>query len=222
MAKVKKLPMLTVRTLAGVDVPVADLSHITIDLRTLAVPIDSLKPDPRNARLHGEKNRSAIRASLQKFGQQETISIDANGVILAGNGRWNEAKSLGWKYVAVSRTALTGAAARAWALSANRTGELAEWDTAELQASLEELKTAEFDLEGLEIGEKELEALAEGDFETAHGFAPKKPDPEPEGGDQPYAPVFKIIVNCKNEREQRKLIEEFDKRGLDFTAPNVT
>jgi len=34
------------------------------------VPIDQLEEDPKNARLHPEKNLNAIKESLGKFGQR--------------------------------------------------------------------------------------------------------------------------------------------------------
>jgi DNA modification methylase len=39
-------------------------------LVTETVPIDSLKPDPKNVRVHDAKNLKAITASLREFGQQ--------------------------------------------------------------------------------------------------------------------------------------------------------
>ncbi|HEV7301593.1 MAG TPA: ParB N-terminal domain-containing protein [Tepidisphaeraceae bacterium] len=214
----------TVTLADGSIVPVAAVEHITPDLRPLAVPIDSLTPDPRNARTHGDKNRAAIAKSLQQNGQLKPISVDANGVILAGNGTWAEAKALGWQYIARARTALTGAAAMRWALQDNRTAELAEWDQAELERQTDEL-AAEldgFDLGDIGFDEGQLEALLNGDVKKAHGFAPAPPPKDPPAGEQKYPSVFKIIITCTDERHQAELIKEFEGRGYQFTAPNVT
>jgi len=67
--------------------------------------------------------------------------VDGDGVIVAGNGTFAAAKAMGWKTIDVVRTKLRGAEARAYAISDNRTAELAEWDAAELTKQLEELST---------------------------------------------------------------------------------
>ncbi len=92
------------------------------------VSIDSLLIDPANDRVHSERNLSAIRASLRRFGQQKPIVVDGENIVRAGNGTWLAAKAEGWTEIAVVRTALTGAEAMAFALVDNRTAELAEWD----------------------------------------------------------------------------------------------
>jgi ParB-like chromosome segregation protein Spo0J len=230
----------TVKSNRGAANDQPDLSYIAADLRPLAVAIDSLTPDPHNARLHGEKNRAAVAESLRLNGQLKPITVDADGVILTGNCTWETAKSLGWKYIARTRTELRGAKARAWAIQDNRTAELAEWDQDELQRQSDQI-AAELDgvtLESLGFDEAQLKALGEGDFEAAHGFAPKKPPAEPEGGEQDYAAVFKIILSCPTEDFHRELIEALEKntagdaaaaavlarllKGVEFTAPNVT
>jgi ParB-like chromosome segregation protein Spo0J len=39
------------------------------------IQISTLIPDPNNARKHNEKNLSAIKGSLAKFGQQKPIVV---------------------------------------------------------------------------------------------------------------------------------------------------
>lgn len=112
-------------------------------LEPLLVPIGSVKLDPANARLHPERNLSAIQASLTRFGQQKPIVVDKNGVVLAGNGTLEAAVAMGWTHVAAVRTKLAGLEARAYAIADNKTGELAEWDWERLSSQLRDLK-AEF------------------------------------------------------------------------------
>lgn len=92
------------------------------------VPVESLTLDPKNARVHGDRNLEAIRASLEKYGQQAPLVVDADGIVLAGNGRLQAARALGWTHVDVARSPLRGEAARAFALADNKTAELADWD----------------------------------------------------------------------------------------------
>jgi len=109
-------------------------------MKTELVPIDSLTFDPSNVRKHGEKNLATIKASLNRFGQQKPIVVDANGVVRAGNGTLAAAKALGWKEVSVVRSTLAGSEATAYAIADNRTAELAEWDDDALAQTLAALQ----------------------------------------------------------------------------------
>lgn len=113
--------------------------------------IEDLTLDPRNARTHSQKNLDAIAASLTKFGQRKPIVITEDGVVLAGNGTLEAAKSLGWDHIDVSVTPADWDldTARAYALADNRTAELAEWDESILAQQLLELHDADFDIEAL-------------------------------------------------------------------------
>jgi DNA modification methylase len=117
--------------------------------------------DPENARKHSQKNLDAIKASLTKFGQRKPIVINSKGVILAGNGTVEAARSLGWDHidVAVVPSDWDEATARAYALADNRTAELAEWDENVLAKQLLELMDEDFDIEaiGFELPEPEIE-----------------------------------------------------------------
>ena len=100
----------------------------------------SLKPDPKNARKHSARNLDAIKKSLERFGQQKPIVVSASGVVLAGNGTLEAAIALGWEEIEVTRSALKGASATAYAIADNRTAELAEWDDDILAETLEALR----------------------------------------------------------------------------------
>lgn len=106
--------------------------------------ISDLHQDPRNARLHNERNLDMIVASLGEVGTARSIVVDETNTILAGNGtvlaaekagitkvRVIEAK--GDELIAVMRTNLTPEQKRKLALYDNRTAELAKWDTEALQ-----------------------------------------------------------------------------------------
>ena len=113
--------------------------HIESSLRSLAVPLCDVFPDPANLRLHPERNLTAIVNSLRAFGQQRPILCDAKGRIIAGNGTYAAAKQLGWESIAVTKTALDGAQAAAYAIADNRTAILADWDDEALRTTLDAL-----------------------------------------------------------------------------------
>ena len=125
------------------NVPVkteTDLSHIAESLRSLAVPIDSIDADPANARVHPTENLEAIRASLRVYGQRKPIVVNRRtGTVEAGNGTLAAARMLGWKFIAVVFVDDDSMTAAGFAISDNRTAELAGWDQAALEATLRSL-----------------------------------------------------------------------------------
>ncbi len=114
------------------------------------VPTSSLKEDTANARTHDERNLDAIKGSLKAFGQVKPIIVDSTGTVIAGNGTLRAAIALGWSEIAVIRTSIKDAKKRAaYALSDNRTAELAAWDDAILTDTLRALKDDGFDIESI-------------------------------------------------------------------------
>lgn len=117
-----------------------DIAYIAEALRPLAVPIDSLNLDPANVRQHGEKNMSAIAASLARWGQRSPVIVQREGMVVrAGNGRVMAARSLGWKHIAALIVDESSVEATAFAIADNRTAELAEWDSEGLASLLQSM-----------------------------------------------------------------------------------
>ena len=56
-----------------------------------------LKYDPRNYRIHTDKNKRLIKKSLEDCGAGRSILLDKNDVIIAGNGVYEQALELGLK-----------------------------------------------------------------------------------------------------------------------------
>lgn len=57
-----------------------------------------LKIDPRNVRLHGRENKKRIKQSLEAIGAGRGILADGENIIRAGNGIYEQAKKLGFKF----------------------------------------------------------------------------------------------------------------------------
>jgi ParB-like chromosome segregation protein Spo0J len=127
------------------------------ELRIETVNIDSLTPDPANARKHDERNISAIADSLRLFGQRKPITVTPDSIVITGNGTVRAAKSLGWTEIVIARTPIgwTHEQIRAWAIADNQTAMLAEWDDKILADQLLELDANGWKLE--EIGFVNLE-----------------------------------------------------------------
>lgn len=118
----------------------------------------NLKFDPRNARTHDRENIEAIKASLERFGQQKPIVIDKSGTVIAGNGTLQAALELGWDSIKVVCSELDADGLKAFALADNRTAELAGWDEEILVSLLEEISE---DMVSLGFDESFLEELQE-------------------------------------------------------------
>jgi ParB/Sulfiredoxin domain len=160
------------------------------------VSIDSLTPDPGNARKHGDRNLQTIAASLRRFGQQKPIVVDSRDVVRAGNGQLAAAKSLGWKRISIIRSDLPPRELTAYAVADNRTGELAEWD-AEVLGSL---------LVDPEIGD-----VGFTDDERKEFLVDAMPRAFPESGE--IRETFEVVVECEDENEQRRLYERLTAEG---------
>jgi hypothetical protein len=125
-----------------------------------SVPISSLVFDPNNARKHSAQNLKAISTSLEKFGQRKPIVVH-NGVIIAGNGTVEAAKSLGWTEITISEVPSDWdlATAKAYAIADNRSAELAEWDTPVLVEQLTEMQDEGWDLKEFGFDDGIMESL---------------------------------------------------------------
>ncbi len=160
-------------------------------IKVESLPVGSLHLDPANVRRHPERNLAAIKASLARFGQQTPIVVDAQGVVRKGNGTLAAAIELGWATILAVRTGLQGSEATAYAISDNRTSELAEWDDATLAETLRALQSEDFDLAAVGYRDDEVDALIEG---LAHDAA--APDFQPVGEDEQGRLDEKAKVTC--------------------------
>lgn len=110
------------------------------------MPIDSLKPDPRNAKKHPKRNIEIVTESLRRFGQQKAILVDKLNVIRAGNCTWTCAKALGWTEIWVQVSDLEGADLDAYAIADNRSTIYGEFDEDVLKGIMGELKDRDVEL----------------------------------------------------------------------------
>lgn len=56
-----------------------------------------LKYDPRNYRIHNDKNKRVIRKSLEECGAGRSVLVDNDNVLIAGNGVYEQALAMGLK-----------------------------------------------------------------------------------------------------------------------------
>ncbi len=111
-------------------------------------PLSSLRPYARNARTHSKKQVTQIAASIGKFGFNNPVLISEDGEIIAGHGRVQAAKQLGWKTVpTIALAHLSDAERRAYVLADNKLALNAGWDKEILAIELQGLVDLEFDVE---------------------------------------------------------------------------
>lgn len=152
-------------------------------LRGLLVAVRSVTPDPKPIKDHGEEDITAIAESFALFGQDQPILLDADNVVIGGNGRLMAAERLGWTRIAAVKTGLRGEMARLRAIVDNRTPQLSGWNTANLSeiADRDLPKLSEdVDLDSLGLGEEDLSSILGVEMEDLEAgerddVAPKKP-----------------------------------------------
>ncbi len=120
--------------------------------------IADLKPDPRNARTHSQRQLKQLADSIQRFGFTNPVLIDGEGHILAGHGRVAAARRLNWNKVPCLLVGTMSAEdKRAYILADNKLALNAGWDesllASELAYLIEECPELDVALTGFSISE---------------------------------------------------------------------
>ena len=140
--------------------------------------ITEIKPYPKNAKKHSKKQIGQIAESIERFGFNQPIVVDKQGVIIVGHGRFWAAKLLGLEDVPIKVIDLTEEEAKAYRLADNNLSST-DWDT---ELVIEELK-------GLSIEMVELTG-----FEDL-----KLDDQEGPGKEVSFTAKKKICPHCQRE-----------------------
>jgi len=188
--------------------PAEVLAHIVEQLRPLAVPLDSLVPDPINARTHDERNLDAIRGSLAAYGQRKPVVVNRRtGVVAAGNGTLRAALALGWTHLTAVFVDDDPLTATGFAIADNRTAELAGWDEGILLKLLAEVEGPNPELTRML---DDLAASFQAELDQGEGA----PEETPAGGDELPPELFQVLITGREglplaENYQVELLEEF-------------
>jgi DNA modification methylase len=147
-----------------------DLSNSSnVQLQIEYLPLDQIRPDPTNPRVHRKRHVRQLAKSIEAFGFNAPILIDDEGQIVAGHGRHAAALLLSLLTVpTIGVGHLSPQQRRAYMVADNRLGDLSKWDGNALAGIMLELAEADlsFDVEaaGFSVGEIDLMvAAAEGD-----------------------------------------------------------
>ena len=91
--------------------------------------LKSIKPYDGNPRKISPAAVAAVRKSIEDFGYNSPITVDADYVIITGHTRHRALTELGWKHAEVVVVDnLSEEQVRRLRVIDNRVGELAEWD----------------------------------------------------------------------------------------------
>lgn len=128
--------------------------------RVQEIALADLKPYANNAKEHSPEQVELIARSIAEFGFLSPILIDNDKNIIAGHGRAKAGELLGLKTVpAVFIEGLTPEQYRAYVLADNKLTELGSWNMAAVNAELEALADADFEIDltgfNLELEENE-------------------------------------------------------------------
>jgi len=125
------------------------------------VPVDELKPNPRNPNTHSQDQVARLAAVIKHQGWRAPVVVsNQSGLVVTGHGRVEAAKLLGIKEVPVSyQDFATPADENAHLLADNRLAELSELDNTKLKDLIQELDTGEIDLAMTGFDNDEISAL---------------------------------------------------------------
>jgi hypothetical protein len=142
-----------------------------------------LKPWPRNARTHNDKQLAKLKASIEKFGFTAPVLVDEESFILGGHGRVEAAKALGLPTIPTRIIAgLSEAKKRAYVIADNKLAQLAGWDDTLLKGELELLTAENFDIETTGFSTAEIDILLDG-AEVPSGSDPDELQPNDIGAE---------------------------------------
>lgn len=135
-----------------------------------------LVPYDKNAKLHDEKQIKNVANSISRFGWQQPIVIDENGVVVIGHCRLEAAKKLKLKEVPVTvASGLTEDEIKELRIADNKTNE-SPWDLGLLAEDIEGLSFDGFDFEMPDVeigGGMDDKDIVEDDFDAQLPQEPK-------------------------------------------------
>lgn len=190
-------------------------------------PLSTLKPDPRNARLHSKHQIRQIARSIESFGFNVPVIVDSSNKILCGHGRVEAAKLLGIEQIQVIQLDhLNEAQARAFAIADNRLTENASWNDQLLGEIFTELSIQDLDFSledtGFSMGEIDLRIEWLNAPDKANP-ADTLPDPLPQvvsqSGDLWFLGKHRILCGSALETGSFGMLMQGKKADLIFTDP---
>jgi len=157
------------------------------------------------------KGRERLSGLIKTHGFQNPLQVfkEKNGKfsIICGNHRFDAGKNLGMKEFPCIVYTGSRKKAIARAISDNKSNEWTDWDAPLLKDAFADLDDGVFNLEFTGFEQVEVDKL------FGH-YTEKGSDQSGQLSDTKYF----VVVQCKNEKDQKKKIKEFMKAGLEVKS----
>lgn len=105
------------------------------------VSVDRVKPHPENPRNNDHAVDALVKA-IRKYGFNQPIVVDREGMIVKGHARYDAARMLGMSEVPVIRTDATPKQASADRVLDNKIHDLSKWDNDALVLEMRDVEDA--------------------------------------------------------------------------------
>ena len=179
----------------------------------------TLIPYARNARTHSDSQVAQIAGSIQEFGFNNPVLVDADNGIIAGHGRVMAANLLKLERVPCIRLAhMSDAQKRAFILADNRIALNSGWDTEMLANELSDLHADDIDLGLMGFDADELAKLLA--FESGEIAKEEKAGGESQYTNKITAPIYEPkgekppIRELSDKTKTNELCSEIEKAEL--------
>ena len=174
-------------------------------------PLSEIKPYPKNAKDHPEKQIKKIANSIKEFGFNQPIVLDKDNVIIVGHGRYIAAQTLGMETVPTLTVELDEERAKSYRLADNKLNE-SDWDMDIVIAELKGLSLDMIDLTGFD---KDL--LIE--LDEKDDVVPEKAPSISMLGDIYKLGNHRVMCGDSTKKEDVEKLMEGEKADMVFTDP---
>lgn len=159
-------------------------------------PIENVTPYENNPRKNDEAV-DKVANSIKRFGWQQPLVVDSNGVLVVGHTRLKAAQQLGLTEVPVHvADNLTEDEAKAYRLADNKTGEKAVWDWGKLDIELGDIDWSDINMEDFGFSTLSFIDANVDDGETAlERYDEYAAEADADAN-------FNIIISCANDDEK--------------------
>jgi ParB-like chromosome segregation protein Spo0J len=169
------------------------------------IPIDQLKPHPRNYKKHPDAQIKRLMASVTRFSQVRSIVVQEGKpgqyMLVAGHGFTEAAKLQGLKELRADVIPATWSDEQVtgYLIADNEQAKLAEDDNTLLAEILQEQANLDYDLASLGSSQEELDALLESITQAADSDWSDALGDLPDGDKSPFEQMTFTLSNAQAE-----------------------
>ncbi len=145
------------------------------------IKIEEIKEYENNPVIHSKEQINKLAQIIEKYGFRQPIVIDKNFIIVAGHGRLQAVKKLGYKEIdCVVADDLSKEEIKAYRLADNKIKELSSWNEDLLKIELLDLESMNLEILGFNnedlnfLKEIEIEEIREAKIRTDEDYIPEE------------------------------------------------